>query len=210
MRAAITLASPHESLEIEHFWYRIYVAEMGRHTDDPLTDHETHTLHDPLMSNGNLFVARDESLNIVATLMTTLAGDTSLGKYETLYGLTGLNNEQRQHTSITTKLMVEPLYRRSRLPMLMARATYENALSLRVEQDYIDCNDHLVSFFARLGYRPHLGRVVHGDYGAVNSMVLHLQDAPYLQSIGSPFYKSLVNELENRRIVQEETAHVAA
>ncbi len=209
MRAAITLANSHERFEVQQFWYRIYVAEMNRHAEDPLTNHHNQTLDDPLANVGNLFVARDESMQIVATLMTTLAGDADLGKYEHLYGLQRLSTSERQRTSITTKLMVEPPYRRSRLPMLMARATYEHALLLNVEHDYIDCNDHLVSFFTRLGYRPHLGRVVHKDYGAVNSMVLSLLDAEHLQAVGSPFYKSLCN-LHTISATEQENTHVAA
>lgn len=209
MRAAITLANSHELLEVQQFWYRIYVAEMKRHAQDPLTDHESRTLGDPLIESGNLFLARDESMQIVATLMTTVAADADLGKYESLYGLEQLTPSQRQRTSITTKLMVEPSYRCTRLPMLMARATYEHALLLGVERDFIDCNDHLVSFFLRLGYRQHLGRVVHKDYGSVNSMVLHLRDAAHLKALGSPFYRSFCN-LHTNTLADQEQAHVAA
>lgn len=191
MRAAISLAGISELTDVHRFWYRIYVEGMNRHLGDPLTDHQAEELTDPLITAGNLFVARDENGDIVATLMTTLAGDHDLGKYEGLYGIDRLAPAERARSSITTKLMVAEPWRCTRLPMLMARSTYEHALSQGVERDYIDCNDHLVSFFKRLGYRPHLGRIVHRDYGAVNSMVLQLTDEAHLRAMRSPFLKSL-------------------
>jgi hypothetical protein len=226
MRAAISLAGIGELTDVHRFWYRIYVEGMSRHLGDPLTDHQAEALTDPLVNAGNLFVARDHNGDIVATLMTTLAGDHDLGKYEGLYGIDQLSPTARARSSITTKLMVAEPWRCTRLPMLMARATYEHALSQGIERDYIDCNDHLVSFFKRLGYRPHLGRIVHRDYGAVNSMVLQLTDEAHLRKLRSPFLKSLqqhgtpypdaaIDNLCERPAVNtqtnnEEQSHVAA
>ncbi|MEM1229374.1 MAG: hypothetical protein AAGI15_02470 [Pseudomonadota bacterium] len=210
MRASIALAELAELTQVQRFWYRIYVEEMDRHLSDPLTDHHSKMLSDPLAHIGNLFVARDNQDTIIATLMTTLASDGDLGKYERLYGIDYLDAEARARSSITTKLMVDPAYRNSRLPMLMARTAYEFALRLGVERDYIDCNDHLVSFFTRLGYKPHRGRIVHREYGAVNSMVIQLTDTRHLRQVGSPFLKSLQRFAALPAPIAEDTNNVAA
>ncbi len=210
MRASIALAELAELTQVQRFWYRIYVEEMNRHLSDPLTDHQSKTLSDPLANIGRLFVARDEQNRIIATLMTTLAADGDLGKYERLYGIDKLDSKARARSSITTKLMVDAAYRNSRLSMLLARKAYEHDLRLGVERDYIDCNDHLVAFFERLGYLPHRGRIVHRDYGAVNSMVIQLTDARHLRSVGSPFLKSLQRFAALPTPTAEESADVAA
>ena len=191
MLATITRASSAERDEVFEFWYRIYVQEMKRLLDDPLTDHARQRVLDPLVDFGSLLIARDAEGTLVGTLLSTCAGRGRLGKYDQLYGLTTLSPDQRRQASITTKLMVDPRFRRTRLAMLMARRGYELLLEDGVDYDYIDCNDHLVPFFTRLGYLPHLGRIEHPDYGTVNSMVISLRDRKHLQTVRSPFLRAL-------------------
>lgn len=210
MRIAISIAKPGDLPDVHRFWYRIYVDGMGRHLSDPLTNHQEKTLIDPLAQIGALFIARDEQQHIVATLLNTQVGENSLGKYEHLYGFDRMTPAERATSSITTKLMVDDRYRNSRLPLVITRTAYEHTLRCGTLRDYIDCNDHLVPFFKRLGFLPHLGRIFHRDYGAVNSMVMNLTDTEYLRKVRSPFLRSLLtfNAEPNAKI--EETTHVAA
>lgn len=208
MRASISLANNQELTEVQQFWYRIYVEEMRRHISDPLTDHGARSLHDPLAHAGDLFIARDEQRQVIATLMTTVAKN-DLGKYEHLYGIDQLDAHERARSSITTKLMVAPDYRKTRIPMLIATTTYRHLLSAGVDTDYIDCNDHLVGFFERLGYKPHRGRITHQDYGAVNSMVLQLRDEAHMARVGSPLLKPLQNFNQQTNKKSQEASHAA-
>lgn len=193
MLAAISRATASEHEAIYGFWYDVYVKEMGRLIDDPLTDHARRLVRDPLAECGLLLVARDEEQQIVATMLTTgaahseLGTNQPLGTYETLYGLDQLSASERHTSTITTKLMVAPAFRRTRLPMQLARRGYQITLQAGMQHDYIDCNDHLVPFFLKLGYREHRGRVYHPCYGHVNSMVIDRHDYQHLQQVGSPF-----------------------
>ena len=208
MRASISLANNQELSEVQQFWYRIYVEEMRRHISDPLTNHSARSLHDPLACVGDLFIARDEEHQVIATLMTTVANN-DLGKYEHLYAIDQLDEQARARSSITTKLMVAPNYRKTRVPMLIATTTYRHLLSRGVTTDYIDCNDHLVGFFERLGYKPHRGRITHQDYGAVNSMVLQLRDEANMERTGSPLLKHLRDFNQQTKQKSQEASHAA-
>ena len=191
MRASIVPATEQDLNDIQRFWYDIYVSEMQRHISDPLTDHDARILRDPLTPAGKIYIARDERRAVVATVMNTTAASADLGKYENLYGIDRLEPQDRARASITTKLMVAPLFRRTRLPLLMATKIYQHLLEIGMEVDHIDCNDHLVGFFLKLGFLPHRGRIVHRDYGAVNSMALQLRDSEHLKSVNSPFLRAL-------------------
>lgn len=191
MLATLSRATAHDRGEIHRFWYAVYVEEMGRLVDDPLTDHQARTVGDAFFDYSTVMMARDEDHRVVATLINTCAGNGSLGKYETLYGLEDKTPEERYRISITTKLMVDPAFRKTRLPMLLAKKGYDLALADGITEDYIDCNDHLVGFFTRMGYVPHLGRIEHPQYGVVNSLKIRLDDFDHLRAVRSPFAPSM-------------------
>ena len=186
--------------EAYRFWYDVYVKEMGRHQHDPLTDHSARLLIDPIAPYGNLLLARDAEGRVVGTLMSTWTTEPAVEKYVALYQLDALNARQRAHSTVTTKLMVAPEYRCSRLGMLLARESYRWGLANGVHYDFIDCNDHLVSFFEKLGYRPHLGEIHHQVYGRVNSMYLAVNDEVHLFNQRSPFYRPLAQHQEASRV----------
>lgn len=181
------------------FWYRVYVQEMSRHRDDPLTDHAAQKLRDPIATSGCLLLARNSGGTIIGTVLNTPTTEP-IGKYEAFYGLDKLSSSQRRRSTITTKLMVAPRYRGTKLPMQLAKAAYARTLETAMLYDFIDCNDHLVGFFERLGYRTHRGKIHHPDYGHVNSMYIALEDAVHLYNVRSPIYPMLVEHQENQRV----------
>jgi len=83
--------------------------------------------------------------------------------------------------------MVAPTQRRSRLPLRLAFATYDWGLHVGIKHNYIDCNDHLLKLFTRLGYSEHLPRLHLKEYGRVNSLRLNITDEYHLRAVGSPF-----------------------
>ena len=181
------------------FWYRVYVQEMARHREDPLADHHAGKLRDPIATKGCLLLARSAKGSVVGTVMNTQTTEP-IGKYEAFYGLDRLSPSQRRRSTITTKLMVEPRFRGTKLPMQLARAASAHTLEQDMLYDFIDCNNHLVGFFEKIGYRAHRGRVFHPDYGHVNSMYIALQDAVHLHNVGSPIYPILLEHQEQQRV----------
>lgn len=183
--------------DVYRFWYDIYVGEMGRHQNDPNTSHASSRLYDPLATAGSLCVARRDGI-VVGTVLSTPIEHPAAEKYQKLYGLTDLPTTERVATAITTKLMVSPSLRKTRLPLRLAFATYDWGLHTGIKHNYIDCNDHLVRLFRRLGYQEHLPLLYLKEYGAVNSMRLDITDEAHLRNVASPFLPVL------RRFLQEQ------
>ena len=170
---------------IFRFRYEIYVREMRRPQKD--ADHERGRIEDSLDAFAVLLAAKDTSTGrIVGTVRSNVLGDGSAGPYEALYGLAHLAPSARRVTAITTRLMVERNRRGTVLASMLATALFGIGHARGVEADFIDCNAHLVPFFARLGYRE-AGMIEHPEYGLVTLMRLDLQDDAFLRKIGSPF-----------------------
>ena len=180
--------TPQELFAIRRFWYDVYFLEMGRLESQ--ADQRKKQLADPLDQSGPLHYAERDG-QVVGTVLTIFARDADLGAYEDFYGM---NSDQWNHpaeTSMTTKLMVVPSLRKSGLAVKLALATYEYALLQGIQQNFIDCNAHLHSFFLRLGYVEHRGWVHHKDFGEVCSMVLNVSDRKHLKRVKSPFVRIL-------------------
>lgn len=179
-----TASSPRELEAVFRFRYLIYVEEMNRVQKD--ADHKARRIEDKLDKAGTNLVAW-ENEELVGVVRINFARDGNLGFYEHFYNMTGVGSDHPSRTSIDTRLMVVPRLRHTRLPLLLARACYCHALARDIRWNFIDCNPHLESFFARLGYRENLPQGRHDEYGMVNRMRLDLEDAGYLAEIGSPF-----------------------
>jgi hypothetical protein len=180
---------------IYQFWYRIYVEEMSRHTDDPLVCHDVGGLFDWMTVRGDLIIAErttGESSEIVGSLLATSLSDPATKKYRTLYKLDNYPSQHLKDSCTTTKFMLAPELRGTRLPMRLLLHSYDHGLRAGVRFNYMDCNDHLVPLFERLGFRRHLPEMHHPLYGKVNSMCLPATDHIHLAQVGSPFLKVLL------------------
>lgn len=189
--------------DVYRFWYDVYVTEMGRHKNAPNTSHQHRKLFDPLATAGSLCLARRDG-EVVGTVLSTPVDHPATEKYRHLYGLDSLNPQEQWASAITTKLMVRADQRRTRLPLRLAFATYDWGLNVGIKHNYIDCNDHLVRLFSRLGYEQHLPKLFHSDYGQVNSMRLNITDYTHLRRVGSPFLPVLERYQRNQGVVPAE------
>ena len=181
-----TASSDADFEDVYEFWYDIYVAEMGRHIHDANTSHQYRRLFDPLATAGSLCVARHDG-KVVGTVLSTPLANHATNKYRSLYGLADLGAAELSISAITTKFMVAPAQRVTRLPLRLAFATYNWGLHVGIAHSYIDCNDHLLKLFTRLGYSQHLPNLQLKEYGLVNSLRLDTTDAEHLASVDSPF-----------------------
>lgn len=172
--------------DVYRFWYDVYVTEMGRHLNDAKTSHQNQTLYDPLATAGSLCTARQDG-EVVGTILSTPVDHPAIKNYRSLYALDVLSPEDQWASAINTKLMVKANLRRTRLPVRLAFAAYDWGLHVGIKHAYMDCNDHLLKLFSRLGYEQHLPTLYHADYGQVNSMRLDLTNETHLRKVGSPF-----------------------
>lgn len=187
VKARITRATAQELPEVFRFRYRVYVEEMQR--SQRHADHGLRQTTDELDARGvNLIAVLNGS--IVGTARVNFLEDGPVGSYEDFYGVRTLSSSERAHTSITTSLIVDQSLRGSSLPLMLVRACYRTLIERDSRMNLIDCNDHLVPFFERLGY-VHCGKKRHYDYGVVNCMALELQNEAQLARARSPFLRLL-------------------
>jgi hypothetical protein len=173
------------------FRYDVYIEELGRTQHH--ADHVARTIEEPLDSCANLFCAY-EGPRLVGTVRTNYTWCSALGDYETLYEMQRCGTAHPDSTSITTKLVVAPDLRGSTLPYRLAAATYTSALSDGVAFDFVDVYPARVAFFERLGYRVHVPRALHPEYGEVIVMRLAMRDARHLAQVRSPFLRVLLRD----------------
>jgi hypothetical protein len=170
------------------FRYRIYVEEMAR--PQKYADHAAQRIRDPLDDAGYNIVAWGPGRKIAGCVRVNLSRDGALDYYSRLLKLDAVGADHPGNTSVCTRLMVAPEHRSSTLATRLSCASFDLGLDHGVVWNFIDCNDHLVDFFARMGYeKTHTAR--HEEYGSVNVMRLNIRDYSRLKATGSIFQKNL-------------------
>jgi hypothetical protein len=195
-RPVIRQATTEEELEeIYRFRFAVYVEEM--HRPQKYADHARKRIWDPLDSRGYVLGAWEND-ELVGTVRINFLAETDIGDYYEMYAFEEIPPFERSHSSITTRLMIHPRYRKGTLAIRIARALYRFGLERGILTDLIDCNAHLVRFFTGLGYQPHRTDLVHPEYGAVSVLKLSLIDRIHLQRIRSPFLPVLQDWLSTQ------------
>jgi N-acyl-L-homoserine lactone synthetase len=182
-----------EPTELEllfQFRYRIYVEEMGRR--QKYADHARRRIRDPLDDFATNLVAWNSENQIVGAVRTNFARDGDLLGYEDFYAMHSVGRAHPINSSICTRMMVAPGHRRSLLAMRLSVAVYEYGLMRNITHNFIDCNDHLVPLYQKLGFVQHLPKQEHPEYGSVTCMVLDVLNRAHLERVSSPFLGSLV------------------
>jgi Acetyltransferase (GNAT) domain len=180
----IRLASTAEELEtIYQFRYQIYVEEMDRRQF--YADHSARRIEDPLDRGGYNFAAFQDD-EVVGVVRVNFPRVSSIAYYETFLDMHSADRFHPNATSMCTRLMVAPRLRRTSLAMRLAQVSYGFGLHNKIRYNFVDCDDHLISFFQRLGYIFHR-RAEHPEYGIGNVMRLDLLDRARLAQTRSPF-----------------------
>lgn len=169
--------------ELFKFRYSIYVEEMGRKQKYACA--ATKTIRDPLDDCGHQGLILENG-RIVGCIRMNLLREAPIGDYFDFYGLERLSVKELQSASICTRLMIEPRLRHTSASVELVKFAYEFGLKYNVSTCFIDCNDHLVRFFRRFGWKV-LFRREHDEYGVVNVMKLDLLDINHFKAIRSPF-----------------------
>lgn len=183
------VSSPEDFLAIARFRYSIYVEEMNRKQN--YVNHEQKLIVDSLDDeHASIFAAWSKG-KVVGTVRNNFLGNSQLEDYISLYDLDELPAHIAELSSITTRLMVCPSFRKSLLAVRLASEAYRNGLENGIATNFIDCNAHLVSFFRGLGYVIHRDAVFHPEYGSVTVMRLDLHDFKHLEEVRSPLRRIL-------------------
>jgi hypothetical protein len=185
----VVAATPEERLAAYRLRYDVYVREMARR--QPEADHRGQLIADALDERGIVLLARDRRTGEpVGTLRTNLLRSGPVGHYEGLYGLGELSAAERHVTAITTRFIVARHCRRSRAAVQLGMAAFRIGRAAGIQVDYMDCNDWLLPFFERLGYRR-LKVIEHPLYGQVNLMRLKVREARVLNTLNERHSRGL-------------------
>ena len=180
----IRLASTPDELEaIYQFRYRMCLEEMNWPRFH--VDHTAGIIKDPLDHGAHNFGAFDGD-EVVGVLRVNFPRTSSIAYYDRFLDMPSAGFFHPSATSICTRLLVAPRLRGTTVALRLAQASYEFGLCNQIRFNFLDCNDHLVRFFDRLGYTTHR-RAEHPEYGMGNVMRLDLLDRARLAGTRSPF-----------------------
>jgi hypothetical protein len=167
------------------FRYRIYVEEM--HRQQSCADHERKHIRDYHDEDAlSILAGFDQAGQIVGTVRANWANDLTQ-EDQLFYGMHAFLPYVNRRATLTSRFMVEQSIRGTSLALRLAIAIFELGYRAGSRFDFIDCNDHLVSFFMSLGYRQIIPDAIHPDYGRVHPMVLSVAGWNYLEKMRSPF-----------------------
>lgn len=172
-----------ELAALYQFRYQIYVEEMGR--PQKYADHGQRLICDPLDETAYNVLALDCG-KIVGCVRVNLARDGALEYYNNILKMDIDRDLYPEHVSLCTRLMIDKSYRKSNLAVRLSLECFDIGLQQGSATNFIDCNDHWVGFFKRLGYKQ-LHQAHHEEYGLVNAMSFDLTDLNNILGAQSPY-----------------------
>lgn len=185
-KCVVRLAEGQEDWEaVFRLRYEVYVGERRLHPHH--ADHERRWLRDPLDDTGKVFVAlRDGEL--VGTIRVNWGAAGPL-ECEKQYCVEAFRPYYPEKVATTTKYVIAPKCRRSRVGVDLAKALFTWGKDTGIAFDFINANEPLVPLYLKYGYRFYAPKFCHGEYGLVCPMVLLLGDVEHLRAVGSPLYE---------------------
>jgi hypothetical protein len=189
VRFAETKAEFRASYQLRH---KIYVEGMNRFSDK--SNHELKELQDEHDKNARAIVAIKKNKTI-GTLRIFWGGDTHFTQeHEKTYHISKFTSLlQAKKICIVERLMVENNARGSLTILRMYQEVMNFVLKNRVEVVLLNCEQHHMNSYLKLGFRPFAQQTMYPGIGPVTPMALVVGDYKYLQSIGSSF-SQLINE----------------
>ena len=175
-----------ELRDVGQFRHAVYVEEMGRHADSPTP---SRLLVDAL-DEGAYIIAAWRGTEVVGTVRISLCGSSDIGAYERWYRAPAVaGTAWPLRTAVLTRLMVAPAFRRTTLSARLCGRCFSFGLAKGVTCALMDCNEHLLPYFARIGWKLR-GSFVHPDYGRVFTHSFDLTDAEHLLGLRSPILRA--------------------
>lgn len=173
-----------EREDIYRFRYEHYVVGMGR--DKTVADHQNKMLVDSLDDTA-VQIGAYYGDELVGCARVNFSCYTELPEDE-LYGFSEYEAQYPGKLSLTSKVIVAPAHRGTRIFLKLARQCCEEAGRRQMQRNFIATADKLVPIFKKLGFIAHRPRFESwADYGSSNPMLINLNQVDYLRSINSPF-----------------------
>ncbi len=185
------------------FRYQIYIEEM--HRLQKWADHSLKVIREPLDRTG-IIVAAFQGDEVVATCRLNISRDTTFD-YAELYDFEQFEKLFPGRVSFITKLMIKPELRKGTLFIRFMKELFKILRTEGVCVNVIDCNDHLVKPFAKLGFQQYQEKINHPEYGHVTPMVMYNRDEVYFETVRSPLSElcRFFNAMEKLPVFEEPT-----
>ncbi len=187
--------SSEELINIYRFRYNIYAEEIN--LPQFHANHTTEKIEDSLDCSGYNFAAFQGS-EVVGAMRVNFPRNSCIGHYESFLDMNSAGHLHPNATSISTRLIVSPRLRSRGLAVRLCQASYKFGLLNGIRFNFLDCNDHLIRFFSRLGFTLRR-RAEHPEYGMGNVMRLDLLDRAHLVRMRSPFL-SILDDTADRSV----------
>jgi predicted GNAT family N-acyltransferase len=192
---------------VYRFRYEIYVEEMGRRQKD--ADHARRRIEDRYDQHGVNLCAFDRD-RVIGVMRMNFGSDASLGGYESFYDIAGAGNACPRQSGIATRFMVASDVRKGRLAVDIMSGAFHLSLERRIDYCFMDCNDHLVDFFTKVGFVEYAPVKTHPEYGDVHLMRFDLRDPRHLRASWSPFREAWLRYTADLRARESEAEPLMA
>lgn len=183
-----------ERVRVFRFRYDVYVKELGRGVN--LADHERGELRDEMDATARILYAEQDDRITGTVRWNRLSETTPPSAWREWYQLDRFQFLPAFMLSVTSKLMVVPEQRGSRLGLRLAVATYLEGLRSNIQLNFIHTSADLVPFFERLGYHQLNGTIHDPHAGERTPMYLSLLNIEHLRKMRSPFTDHCDNHLK--------------
>ena len=163
--------SEDQRLRVQRLRYEVYIEEAGKRIPD--ADHQRRLLGDALDSRSALFFAEQDG-DIVATARVTRGDRLVIGS--TTDRLLSLSRFPRETVSVTSRLIVAPSFRCTRLLPRLLAALFDYARANNLLLNLCHCRPSLVRLYEHLGFRRYKSDVDDPISGKQVPLLLHLND----------------------------------
>jgi len=165
--------TPEEREQVFKLRYQIYVEELGwlQNCANYEPNHEQKKVEEQLDVSGKIFLAFKER-EFVGSVRMNYAKNLDSEYYANLYQMSKHAGDAHPlYTSIIARLMVQNHWRGSGIGLKLMQACYKQQLIDGIKLNFIDCENHMISFFQNLGYKL-IETFDYQVYGTGNLMML--------------------------------------
>lgn len=195
----IRLATSKEELEkIYRFRYDVYVEEMGKEFKG--ANHDQKMLTDELDDAGKIFYV-DTPDGIACTIRSNTLDHPNIPDfYHSAYDLKQFSEFSASSLTQTSRLMVAPNWRRSKILGRFLNHVFEAGVGSGSKLDFCYCAPCLVRLYEYLGYRQYKENFVDPDVGYRIPLVLVGDDLDHLENVRSPLLRIAKKHIEKTEV----------
>lgn len=145
---------------IYQFWYDTYHNEMKRNSSD--LDHKNKVIKDSLEPKSTIIYYKLKD-QVVATIRASKHNELLNSSYNNFTDAIKTNNYL-----FVTKFMVNNKFRKLGIGSHLIKCIESHARKMQVSEIYLDCNDYMIPYFSKLGFKMVINNAVESKhYGSV-------------------------------------------